>query len=252
MADQKIRETDLYPPIKAFLEHAGYEVKAEVQGCDVVASRGDEPIAIIELKTSLSLDLVLQGVERQAMSENIYLAVPAPDTPAKRRNWRSRRRGILGLCRRLGLGLMTVDLARSGVAAVTVLADPAPYQPRKSKTRHTRLLAEFKARVGDPNTGGQTRQIIVTAYRQDALRCATYLSSAEDGIAATKDIREHTGVPKAATILQNNHYGWFERVSRGRYRLTESGTEALETYSTVVESLLEQVNGAKGANGDDA
>jgi len=32
-------ETDLYPPVKAFLEGQGYDVKGEVQDCDVVAIR---------------------------------------------------------------------------------------------------------------------------------------------------------------------------------------------------------------------
>ena len=36
------RETDLYPPIKAFLEDQGYVVKAEVGAADVVAVRGAE------------------------------------------------------------------------------------------------------------------------------------------------------------------------------------------------------------------
>ena len=33
-------EADLYPAVKAFLERQGYDVKAEVRGCDVVATRG--------------------------------------------------------------------------------------------------------------------------------------------------------------------------------------------------------------------
>ena len=45
-----LRETDLYPPIKCFLEGQGYEVKGEVGDCDVVAVRdGDEPV-LVELK----------------------------------------------------------------------------------------------------------------------------------------------------------------------------------------------------------
>ena len=55
------RETDLYPPVKAYLEGQGYAVKGEVQGCDVVALRGAEPPVIVELKQRFSLDLVLQA-----------------------------------------------------------------------------------------------------------------------------------------------------------------------------------------------
>ena len=57
-----MRETDLYAPIKSFLEGQGYEVKAEVASADVVACRADEEPLIVELKTSFSLALVHQGV----------------------------------------------------------------------------------------------------------------------------------------------------------------------------------------------
>ena len=48
-------ETSLYAPVKAFLEAQGYQVKAEVRHCDVVARRGDEPPVIVELKTAREL-----------------------------------------------------------------------------------------------------------------------------------------------------------------------------------------------------
>ena len=91
------RETDLYLPIKDFLEDAGYEVKSEITGCDVVACKPDVPMVIVELKTRFSLDLILQGVERQALAEDVYLAVRTPETPSKRKNWRKRRRPLYTL-----------------------------------------------------------------------------------------------------------------------------------------------------------
>ena len=45
-----MKETDLYNPIKVFFEAKGYEVKAEVTDCDVVALKKDEEPIIIELK----------------------------------------------------------------------------------------------------------------------------------------------------------------------------------------------------------
>ena len=72
---QKIREADLYKPVKMFFEAKGYEVKSEIYGCDVVAIKDNNPIAIIELKTKFSLELVLQGVERLSVSGIIYLAI---------------------------------------------------------------------------------------------------------------------------------------------------------------------------------
>src|SRR2546426_11853034 len=100
-------ESDLYPAVKAFLEGQGYSVKAEVRGCDVVATRGDDPPVIVELKLTFSLALLLQGVDRLSLTDRVYLAVARP------RSWRAPgsvyRREVRALCRRLGLGLMTVQ-----------------------------------------------------------------------------------------------------------------------------------------------
>ena len=209
-----MQETDLYGPVKAYLEAQGYEVKAEVGPADIVAVRGDEPPVIVELKTGFALSLFHQAIERQAITDAVYVAVPvgkgAAFGKALKRN--------AGLCRRLGLGLITVR-ARDGL--VTVHVDPGPYQPRKSKRRQARLLAEFARRDGDPNTGGSTRRTIVTAYRQDALRCARFL--AEHGPTKAALVARATGVPNARRIMADNHYGWFCRVATGTYDLDPKG-----------------------------
>ncbi len=230
-------EADLYAPVKDLLARQGYDVKAEVNGCDVVAVKDGAPDVVVELKLSLSLDLVLQGIDRLGVSDSVYLAVPAPDTPGKRRNWRSRRRRVLKLCRMLGLGLILVDPGGKPGRQTEVLLDPAPYQPRKNNRRRSILKTEFVSRRGDPNTGGTTRMKIVTAYRQDALRCAATLNGS-DGMTLA-DIRATAGVPRAGSILQNNHYGWFERTGRGVYRLSEHGQAALEDYRPVLPDITE-------------
>lgn len=41
-------ETDLYLPLKAFMEAAGYSVKGEVNGCDLVGvSDADPPVVVV-------------------------------------------------------------------------------------------------------------------------------------------------------------------------------------------------------------
>lgn len=69
-------EVALYPPVKAFLQRQGYVVRGEVRGCDLVACRGDEEPVIVELKLRFTLSLLLQGVDRLALSPLVYLAVP--------------------------------------------------------------------------------------------------------------------------------------------------------------------------------
>jgi hypothetical protein len=215
-------ETDLYPPVKHFLERQGYTVKGEIRECDVVAVRGDEPPVIVELKSAFSLQLVMQGVDRQAMADDVYLAVPPP------------RRGqygdIVKLCRRLGLGLLLVTGQH-----VEALLDPAPYQPRKMKARTGRLLKEFAHRVGDPVKGGSARGIRMTAYRQDALRCLAQVKAS--GPSAPKAVKAATGVAKAPAILGDDVYGWFQRVARGMYGLSPKGDAALVEFAASIENL---------------
>lgn len=226
-------ESDLYEPVKRFLEARGFEVKAEVNGCDVVARRSDAPPVVVELKTVFSLDLVLQGVNRQRLADDVYLAIRTPDTPGKRRNWRSRRRALIRLCRRLELGLLLVDPeAPRAERAVEVLADPGPYAPRADKRAQRRLAHEFDNRVGDPNIGGVSKRTIVTAYRQDAILCAIALA---EGPRSLAEIRSESDVARTASILQKNHYGWFERVSRGVYRLTALGRAEIRRYGGQLE-----------------
>ncbi len=165
----KIRETELYEPVKSLLEEQGYEVKSEVGAVDVVAVRDAEEPVIVELKTGFSLSLFHQAVERQSISNAVYIAVPRQTGKAFAKSIKNNK----ALCRRLGLGLMTVRM-KDGYTEVH--ADPAPYKPRHSKQRKARLLKAFAKLEGDPNTGGSTRQGLMTAYRQDALRCVKVLS----------------------------------------------------------------------------
>lgn len=212
-----MRETDLYAPIKAFLEGQGYEVKAEVAAADVVACRADEDPLIVELKTSFSLSLIHQGIERQKITDAVYIAAPRKTG----KGFRASLKSMKALCRRLGLGLLTVRM-KDGL--VEPHCDPAPYQPRRTAWRKTRLLREFAKRDGDPNKGGTQGQI-VTAYRQDALRCASHL--AMEGPSKGAQVAKETGVEKATRMMAINHYGWFCRVDKGIYDVTEEGRAAV-------------------------
>ena len=222
-----MKESDLYAPLKAYLEGQGYVVKAEIGECDVMAVRGDEPPVIVEMKLTFSLALVMQGVARQRLFDDVYLAVPV----STERGWKLRYKDIIRLCRRLGLGLLAVR--SNGVEAHL---DPGDYAPRKQTKRAGRLLKEFERRVGDPNKGGTTGVKRMTAYRQDALRCAALLADA--GPTKAAKVAAGAQVARAAAIMRDDHYGWFERVERGIYALTPNGQAALDEHSETVEGLL--------------
>lgn len=216
-------ETDLYHPVKKFLEAQGFTVKAEVKGCDVVAMRGDEPPVIVELKTGLTLQLFYQAIDRLALTDTVYIAIARP----KRRVPLE----AVKMAKRLGLGLLVV--AKSG--SIDVLADPLPYTPRSNKNRKTALLKEFHKRKGDPNIGGSTKTKLMTAYKQDALRCLTYLNT--NGPAKISDLRKNTKVDRAATILRSDYYGWFAKQSRGIYGLSKIGTKAILDFADAIANL---------------
>ena len=221
------RETDLYPPIKSFLEGQGYVVKSEVGAADVVAVRGGEPPVIVELKLGFSLALVHQCIARLSVTDDVYMAVER----GKGKRFLKAVKDMTRLCRRLGLGLMTVRLSDG---LVQVHCDPGPYAPRKNARRQGHLLREFAARSGDPNDGGQTRVGLVTAYRQDALRLAIYLFEA--GACQGADVARETGIERATRMMRDNHYGWFEKVEKGIYGLTPKGAEAVAQSGSVLGS----------------
>ncbi len=212
-------ETSLYPAVKRFLEAAGFDVKGEVKGCDVVAVRIGESLtlAIVEMKLGFNLELLLQATDRMRAANEVWLAVPAT------RRGRDRDPRVHRLCRLLGFGLMAVNAARD---RVEVLAEPGPYRPRPDLKRTARLLSEHMRRKGDPSPGGSTRQPVMTAYRQQALACAALLKA---GPARPRELR--TVAPDAGGILLRNVYGWFERTGRGVYRLSDIGEAALQRWS---------------------
>ena len=218
-----MKESDLYPYIKRFLEFQGYEVKAEVQDCDVVAVRGEEPPVIVELKLIFNLQVVLQAIERLSRSSTVYIGISSHC-----RTLRSRRKEVIKLVRMLGLGLVTIDTEKTS-ANVAVLIDPAGYKPRISRHRQQRLLGEFVKRVGDPNQGGSDkRRGVMTAYRQRALRIAEYLEVHGPTKAAT--IAQLLQDSKAREILYRNVYGWFENVARGVYNLSPRGEKEIPSW----------------------
>ena len=224
-------ETALYLPVKRFLEKLGFTVKGEIGGCDLVALSGDEPPVVVigELKLSFNLELILQAVDRAAASDEVWLAAKFSER-GKGREGDARYRN---LCRRLGFGMLAVT--KSG--HVEVIVSPTAV-PRRDLKRRSRLITEHRKRQGDPALGGSTRAPIMTAYRQQALACASELAG---GPRAVRELRQRC--PDAGKILLHNVYGWFERAERGIYRLTEAGHAALKRWpQTPVKTIAREAS----------
>jgi hypothetical protein len=212
-------ETALYLPVKRFLEKLGFAVKGEIGGCDLVALSGDDPpiVVIGELKLSFNLELVLQGIDRAGACDEVWLAAKM-SARGKGRESDARYRN---LCRRLGFGMLAVTSSGD----VEVIVKPPTTNARRDPKRRSRLVAEHQRRKGDPSSGGSTRAPIMTAYRQQALACASALAP---GPRRVRDLKP--AIPDAPKILLHNYYGWFDRTERGVYILTEAGHAALKRW----------------------
>ena len=202
--------------MKSFLEGLGFAAKGEVGGCDLVALNGDDPPVVVigELKLTFNLELVLQGVDRAAAGDEVWLAARlSPRGKGRESDARFRN-----LCRRLGFGMLGVTTA----GQVEILVSPTAPTPRKDPRRRSRLVDEHQRRQGDPVEGGGSRAPVMTAYRQRALACAAALSA---GPRRPRQLRPE--IPDAPQILRGNVYGWFAKVERGVYTLTDAGRAAL-------------------------
>jgi hypothetical protein len=134
----KAPETTLYAPVKRYLERLGFTVKGEVCGCDLVALRGEEPPIVVvgERKLAFSLELVLQGVNRTAACDEVWLAVRVTGRTGRVRDPRVHK-----LCRFLGVGLLGV----SSIGSVEVLLSRNPGIPARTQSAAHGLFKNIAA-----------------------------------------------------------------------------------------------------------
>ena len=215
----EFRETDLYEPIRAFLEEEGYQVQAEVKNCDIAAIK-DGQMVIVELKKSFNLKLVYQALERQSLTEQVFVAIPRPKKGAREKSWKD----MLKLLKRLELGLLTVALD-SPLKTVDVVLEPSDSLAWKNRKKREKVQAELENRQMDVNVGGMTRRKIMTAFREKSIRLACLLEKEEQVSMAS--LRER-GMEEYVGLLSRNYDKWFKRVEKGVYALSEKGKEALE------------------------
>jgi len=232
-----MKEEDLYQPVKNFFEEKGYTVHSEVNFCDVTAIK-DEELIIIELKKNLSVDLLIQGVTRQKISNNVYIAIPK----YKKMKKYDELKNVIYLLRRLEIGLILVDVEKS---IVEVVQDPKPFDLEKSRSRNKKktasLIKEFMQRSVDLNKGGSTGKKLVTAYREQAILVACILKMF--GEQSPSEIRAKGGDKKKTQgILKNNFYNWFESPATGRYKLTKNGADELKNYTQLTEIFFKKIS----------
>ncbi len=221
------KETDLFKPVKSYLEHQGYKVHAEVDRCDIVGIREGE-LTIVELKKHFSVALLVQAVERQRITDRVYVAIPVPDGRTVPFNYS----GMVLLLKRLGIGLMLVNT--SGTAfRVEAALHPSNYTVLKDRKRQRTVFREIKGRVEEYNTGGsRAADKQITLYRQNTVQIALYLNIL--GPSSPAVLRSAGTCQKTGSILRKNYYGWFVKPARGLYELSKKGQEDLSDYPELV------------------
>jgi len=225
-----IREQDMHIPLSEYLKHQGYTVNSEVRNCDLVARKKDD-IIIIELKTRITVSLLVQAAARKELNDAVYIAVPIPSG----KNSLPNMKGIRKLLRRMEIGLICVRFLKTKTR-IEVEEHPIPFTPRRRHKKREAILREIDGRYAEFNTSGSpTSSGRITAYRQEALRIAHYLYNTT--ASSPKMLRNLGCNDKTQQILSDNVYGWFERISRGTYKLSSEGETALSTYSYIIEKI---------------
>lgn len=223
-------EKDLFAPIKNYFEDLGYVCDGEVLDIDLYMEKDDESVAV-ELKQTLDFKSVQQAALRQKVTDTVFIGIFKP------KKYTKEFMNKVYILKRLGIGLIVVSKRLHNVEIVSepVVSELSAFQ-QKNKAKRKRLTNEFNKRKAKNNTGGVHATKLITSYREEALLVMDAMMEL-GGEAKTKDIRELSKVGRTTQILYNNYYGWFENVSKGVYKVTESGYDALEEFERTMSIL---------------
>lgn len=235
-------EKELFPPIRDLFEKRGYKVNAEVKDCDMTAVRGDE-FVIVELKKNMTVTLLAQGIKRQRTGADVFVAVPKP----KNYNFKKYRQ-VFSVLKKLELGLIFVSL-RGDFSFAEIVFEPKPYTSKyKNNQKRGEIMREIEGRSVETNTGGVTGTKIVTAYTEKCIKIACILDMY--GEMSPKEVRLRGGADNTQSILYYNVYGWFEKVKKGVYKITDKGRKGLLEYPELENYYTQMLTGEQNEKSD--
>ena len=225
----RILEEELYLPIKKYFEKKGFEIKAEVKNCDITGVK-DDILLVVELKTSFSIKLVYQAIERQKITDYVYVAIPRP------KNFKSKDvKSMQELLKRLNIGLIVVSFGEKRTMVQVVFDPVIEHISKRKNLRKECVLREFNERKGDFNIGGKNKTKIVTAYREKSIEIACFLEILTKSTGA--ELKKIGCDKNSNVIMRNNFYGWFFKIDRGVYILSEKGRNYLngDEFADIIE-----------------
>lgn len=234
---EKTKETDLFEPIKKYFVKKGYKVEGEVKNCDIICLKNEEIIAI-ELKKRFNLKVLYQAMERKAFSNYVYIGIERP------KNFRKKEvKNMLKILEKMEIGLITVAMDSPTKNVEIVLEANFKKIYTKSRKRKT-ILNEIDNRKLESNLGGSStkNKNILTAYREKAIYIACVLEILEK--ASGKQIKEITKIENSTAILRGNHFGYFKKIERGTYVLSETGINMLlgENFKDAIDYYKKEVD----------
>ena len=212
------KETDMYEPVRNLLQEQGFIVRGEVKGCDIAAMKGDA-LWVVELKLSANISLLYQAIERTALTDWVFIAIPRPKN-SRDKNFPSLKK----LLKKLNLGLITVGLD-TPVRYAEIVIFPTGTDSKETKKSNA-VRSEISGRTVD-TPGGITKSMLITAYRERCVRIACLLN--EKGPLSTRELVKLGCEKDASKILRLNAYGWFIKVSTGVYTLSGVGRDFLKS-----------------------
>ena len=231
MADFK--ESDLHPPIKEYFEAEGYTVNCEVKNCDLTA-RKDERLVVVEIKKNFNAKLLFQAIDRQRFADEVYIAIPKPkrltkDTPKMRH-----------IAEKLNIGLIYVSI-NGPVEYVDILCMPTAKDQPRNTARKRFVMNELAGRTIDVNKAGANKEKLATAYREKCIQIAAIIYYEKE--VTPKLLRDKYGLEaSSASMLGSNHYGWFDRIEKGKYALSNSVGKEIEQgkFAAVFKLYIEK------------
>lgn len=229
-----MKESDLFEPVRALFAERGYKVNAEVLNCDVTALKEDELI-IIELKRTLCVTLLAQALERQKTGAAVYIAVPKPSKYSPKRF-----RDTLYVIRKLELGLIFVTVKNESCAFAEIIYEPHEFVPVKlRRDERKKIIKEIQGRALDNNIGGVTHRKIATAFTEKNIFIACIAE--KHGSVSPCLAKSLTG-SECGGLLARDYYGWFKRLERGVYTITDKCIKELANYPELTEYYRNKLN----------
>ncbi|WIT25979.1 hypothetical protein [Bacillus phage SPO1L1] len=208
-----MKETDLFEPVKNLLEQWGYEVYSEVlagQGgrrADIIGYM--KPAScVVELKTSLTMELIEQAYRWRNYANYVYIAIPERKKPIP-----SFVRSILA---KEKIGIIEVLSPKYGGQIFAQRAMKASFQRNKSMEWQKVLKPEHKTWLaGGSNEGGY-----VTPYKLTMERIKESLYSNKEWVSLThivKSCETHYSNPRngVSQALREFEYPWCESTKIG-------------------------------------